>query len=83
MTNYMVTKPRLEKLKSIDLDTLTLTQMRDQYEVLLESLRQPRNRRLRPEVRRQLRRVGLSIRFRSSQLRSVFGASVRNEGTTR
>jgi hypothetical protein len=63
----MFTKRQLEKLRSTDLGVYTLAEACILRANLLATLRQCRDRSLRPAARAQLRRVGLSIRFRSAK----------------
>jgi hypothetical protein len=60
----MFTKRDLDQLKSSDLGGLTFLQVCDLHACLLATIRQTHDRSLRPAAKVQLRRVGLSIRFR-------------------
>jgi hypothetical protein len=60
----MLTKRQPGKLKSTDLGAYTLAEACILRANLMATIRQCRDRSLRPAARVQLRRVGLSIRFR-------------------
>src|SRR5688572_10646403 len=64
-TTTMMTKRDLERLKRVDLGTYTLAEACVLRSNLLATIRQCRDRSLRPAARAQLRRVGLSIRHRT------------------